>query len=130
MFNNREWSRSRYWHIFFLQSRHERTSFDPLMMDAHFLPESLLRWLESCAEHQGTGAKWLLPQAIRKYPTDPAYLQSLGGQKVAISTVYRWLLAGVGGRRLEAIKVGGRTYTSKAALQRFTVRLVSEGVAS
>ena len=57
----------------------------------------------------------------------PAYLQSLGGRRVHLSTVYRWILAGVNGRKLEAIKLGGQTYTSKPALHRFAASMQEGG---
>lgn len=49
----------------------------------------------------------------------PKYLANIGGRRVHVSTVYRWLTAGTDGRRLEAIKLGGQTFTSKPALARF-----------
>jgi len=45
------------------------------------------------------------------------------GKRVHISAVYRWLLRGIRGIRLESLKIGGTTYTSKEALQRFADRL-------
>ena len=36
-----------------------------------------------------------------------------------ISTAWRWILRGVGGRKLETVLVGGRRYTSKEAIERF-----------
>lgn len=41
------------------------------------------------------------------------------GKKLHVSAVYRWLQRGVGGVRLESVKVGGTTYTSAEALARF-----------
>jgi hypothetical protein len=41
------------------------------------------------------------------------------GKRVHVSAVYRWAQRGVGGLRLEAVRVGGTTYTSREALQRF-----------
>lgn len=41
------------------------------------------------------------------------------GKRIHISAVYRWVQRGVGGTRLEVIRVGGTTYTSREALQRF-----------
>lgn len=49
-----------------------------------------------------------LSQASRLCPTRPS-----------TSTVWRWVLNGVGGRRLESWKVGGRRVTTKEALLRF-----------
>lgn len=43
--------------------------------------------------------------------------------KVHVSTIIRWMLTGVaGGLKLESIKVGGRRYTSREALERFAER--------
>ena len=41
------------------------------------------------------------------------------GKHVHISAVYRWVQRGVRGNRLDAIRIGGTTYTSQEALQRF-----------
>lgn len=41
------------------------------------------------------------------------------GKRVHISAIYRWMSRGVRGIKLEVIKVGGSTYTSLEALQRF-----------
>ena len=41
------------------------------------------------------------------------------GKKVHISAVYRWSRRGIRGVRLDVITIGGTTYTSKEALQRF-----------
>lgn len=42
------------------------------------------------------------------------------GRPVHISAVYRWVQRGVRGVRLDAIRIGGTTYTSEEALQRFS----------
>ena len=47
------------------------------------------------------------------------------GKRVHVSAVYRWLLRGIRGIRLESLKIGGTTYTSKEALQRFADQLSS-----
>ena len=47
------------------------------------------------------------------------------GKRVHISACYRWLSRGVRGVKLEAIRIGGTTYTSIEALQRFAERLSS-----
>jgi hypothetical protein len=36
-----------------------------------------------------------------------------------IGTVWRWILTGLNGTKLESAKVGGRRYTSEEAIQRF-----------
>ena len=41
------------------------------------------------------------------------------GKRVHLSAVYRWAQRGVRGVRLEVVRVGGTTYTSREALQRF-----------
>jgi len=43
------------------------------------------------------------------------------GKRVHISAVYRWVQRGIKGVRLEAIRIGGTTYTSREALQRFAL---------
>jgi hypothetical protein len=45
------------------------------------------------------------------------------GRPTHVSTVYRWISRGVRGVRLEAIRIGGVTYTSREAVQRFADRL-------
>ena len=42
-----------------------------------------------------------------------------------VATIIRWALRGVGKDRikLETVKIGGRRYTSRAALERFVARL-------
>jgi hypothetical protein len=45
------------------------------------------------------------------------------GRRVHVSAVYRWMSRGVRGVRLESIKIGGTTYTSTEAIQRFAERL-------
>lgn len=44
------------------------------------------------------------------------------GRKVHVSTLYRWISRGVGGVRLEALKLGRTVVTSREALQRFAER--------
>ncbi len=41
------------------------------------------------------------------------------GRPVHISAIYRWVQRGAHGVRLESIRIGGTTYTSEEALQRF-----------
>jgi len=41
------------------------------------------------------------------------------GKRLHISAVYRWAQRGVRGVKLESIRIGGTTYTSREALQRF-----------
>lgn len=45
-----------------------------------------------------------------------------GTRSIHISTVYRWIHRGVGGRKLECLAVGGTLYTSKEAMHRFFAR--------
>lgn len=49
------------------------------------------------------------------------------GRRIHISAVYRWIQRGVRGVRLDSIQVGGTTYTSVEALQRFADGLSSRG---
>ena len=39
--------------------------------------------------------------------------------KVAVSTVWRWATTGQRGVRLDSLRIGGRIYTSRRALQSF-----------
>lgn len=43
--------------------------------------------------------------------------------RVSPVTAWRWALRGVGGIKLESIKIGGTRYTSREACQRFLERL-------
>ena len=45
------------------------------------------------------------------------------GRRVHLSVVYRWIGRGIRGVRLEAIRIGGTTYTSAEALQAFAQHL-------
>ena len=54
-----------------------------------------------------------LGQVPRLLPPRP------NGKRIHVSAVYRWTKRGVRGVRLESIRVGGTTYTSREALQRF-----------
>ncbi len=44
------------------------------------------------------------------------------GRRIHISAVYRWAQRGVRGMKLDTVKIGGTTYTSIEALQRFAGR--------
>ena len=59
-----------------------------------------------------------------------ARLRPLGrnGRPTHPSTVYRWISHGLRGIRLEAIRLGGTTYTSREALQRFADSLTMASV--
>jgi hypothetical protein len=41
------------------------------------------------------------------------------GKKIATSSLWRWCVQGVGGVKLDSLFLGGRIYTSPAALKRF-----------
>jgi hypothetical protein len=47
------------------------------------------------------------------------------GRRTHVSTVHRWVQRGVGGVRLEAIRVGGRWLSSREALGRFVAALTA-----
>lgn len=50
----------------------------------------------------------------------PAYLESRGyGRRVHVAVVYRWVLSGASGVRLETVRIGGLLVTSPAAIQRW-----------
>ena len=48
----------------------------------------------------------------------PQHLQKTFGHKVHIASIYRWVNRGLGGVRLETIKVGSKRFTSAQALDR------------
>jgi hypothetical protein len=58
-----------------------------------------------------------LREAPRRLPRRP------NGNRVHISACYRWISRGVRGFKLEAVRIGGTTYTSLEALQRFGQRI-------
>lgn len=45
------------------------------------------------------------------------------GKRLHISAVYRWIRSGMRGVILESLKIGGTTYTSQEAMQRFAAKL-------
>ena len=51
------------------------------------------------------------------------WLPSMRGKAPHVCTLYRWTKAGVKGVRLEIIKIGGTTCTSREALARFFQQL-------
>lgn len=55
-----------------------------------------------------------IPQASALLPPDES------GRRPHIATIYRWMLRGVKGVRLETCLVGGKRFTSHEALQRFS----------
>ncbi|MBN2562331.1 MAG: DUF1580 domain-containing protein [Phycisphaerae bacterium] len=67
------------------------------------------------------GAETLIPirEVPRHLPPRP------NGKRVHMSACYRWIKRGVRGVRLDSIKIGGSTYTSTEALQRFADHLSS-----
>ena len=65
-------------------------------------------------EHESLIPLREVPQHLPPRPT---------GRRLHVSAVYRWVLRGVRGVCLEATKIGGTTYTSKEALQRFADQL-------
>lgn len=88
-----EWSRSRYWHIHFLHSRHQRAHIDwgkleenppsapgapGIFSSPHPTPHSAIQaWLAHLANEQVAASPWLTRQVTRQFPNDPAYIQSL-----------------------------------------------------
>ncbi len=49
----------------------------------------------------------------------PDHLPKNAGKKKHVASVYRWSRQGLAGKRLETVFVGGRQYTSLAALTAF-----------
>lgn len=52
-----------------------------------------------------------LPQAARELPGKPNP-----------STLWRWTVRGIGGQKLETIKIGSKVFTTRQALSRFIER--------
>jgi hypothetical protein len=61
-----------------------------------------------------------LPEAARLVPPGRY------NKRPTLSTMLRWIQHGVGGVRLEAIRLGGRWVTSLQAMQRFSDALTEE----
>lgn len=49
-----------------------------------------------------------------------AELMPAGTEPVSIATIHRWALHGCRGRKLESVRIGKRTLTSREAICRFT----------
>jgi len=49
----------------------------------------------------------------------PSLLPSRRGRRVHRATVYRWAAKGVGGVRLDVLRIGGSLFTSEQAVARF-----------
>ena len=49
---------------------------------------------------------------------------------IHVSTIIRWITRGIGGERLQAVRLGGRWVTSLEALDRFVARLTAGTAAS
>ncbi len=47
------------------------------------------------------------------------------GRRIHISAIYRWAQRGIHGVRLDVVRIGGTTYTSSEAIQRFGEQLSS-----
>ena len=55
-------------------------------------------------------------------------IAAITGKRPDLATVSRWIHRGVGGTRLEAVRVGRQLLTSKQALTRFIENRTSESV--
>lgn len=72
-----EWSRSRYWHCYFLQSRHERPRV-PWTSDPRVsLEAGETAWLHDVRSRCGAAEGWLIQRAAADHASDPAYVQTL-----------------------------------------------------
>jgi len=57
----------------------------------------------------------------------PKYVQQVvGGRRIHKSTVYRWALRGVRGRRLPTVRVARQLYTSKGAFSWWASKLADD----
>ena len=64
-------------------------------------------------------AKRLLTEDVLTTKQACHELNSIFGKPIDRTTLYRWALRGVQGKRLEYVKIGGRLVTSRQALTRF-----------
>ena len=46
-------------------------------------------------------------------------IPSRSGRPIDVSSIWRWTLRGIKGKRLESVSLGGQKYTSRQALARF-----------
>ncbi|MBW7865444.1 MAG: DUF1580 domain-containing protein [Candidatus Hydrogenedentes bacterium] len=58
----------------------------------------------------------------------PRLLPAVGGKKPNISTVWRWCLRGIGGTKLEAVRIGRCWYTTPEAIQAFGRALAAQSI--
>lgn len=59
-------------------------------------------------------------EACRRFPGQH-------GRGISLATLWRWIRTGRSGTRLETVRIGGRVYTSREAIQRFVRALNREG---
>ena len=76
--------------------------------------------IDAILEDLRVGAAAIVLSAV---PNDPAVRPGRNGRKLHLSTVHRWAGRGVRGVRLETLKNGGTTITTRPALLRFLSRL-------
>ncbi|HEX3152936.1 MAG TPA: DUF1580 domain-containing protein [Gemmataceae bacterium] len=71
-------------------------------------------------------AERLITEGLISLVQAAATLPSVRGKRVSTSSIFRWIVKGKHGVRLEAIKMGGPGYwTSKPALARFAAALTA-----
>ena len=58
----------------------------------------------------------------------PRLLPAVGGKKPNISTIWRWALKGIGGTKLEAVRIGRCWYTTESAIQAFGRTLAAQSI--
>ena len=71
-----------------------------------------------------TETKLSLAQAARLVPP------TRQDKQVHVSTIVRWILRGVRGVQLEAVRVGGRWVTTHEALERFSAALTAQHISA
>jgi len=62
----------------------------------------------------------LLDEHLVSLSDAPDCLPRRGGRRIHVSTLHRWAREGLRGRRLETVKIGAITFTSREALVRFS----------
>ena len=68
----------------------------------------------------------LLSEKIFTFAEAAKHLPRIDGRRPHTSTVWRWARRGIGGVRLECLRVGGRYVTSAEALERFAEQLARQ----
>lgn len=72
-----EWSRSRFWLSYFLNSRHARPRVPDPTDGGGDLRDAALSWLAELVDRPGLARSWVVRAAGEHHPADPAFVQCL-----------------------------------------------------